>query len=348
MTAIPRKTGECLLAFQVWNGGGVAGYVEAKAPGTELARSRSRSSAGRYLRTSPTSPHQLPRGPPVPRRGDGGAGGDRAGEPARRCGVVLDRFSRWRRAGAGRRGVARGGAASRARVLADRVRELLAGRAGAREISRISGLLLAFRWPLARPARRSGVRRPLRADDRLRPARARLRDLGPFGRQAVTTTSGGERHPARRVRGDLARQAPRRPRLDRRGPGGPPRCGGRSARSSAAASCATARTPVSTSTRRSSSLRQGACAQRRSVYYTPRPVVSYMCARSTPAALALRLVRNGLADPRASLLDPAAGTLTFLVEGVRHGHGGLRRATAKAGSRRSSAITCCRTSTLSS
>ena len=34
-TAIPRKTADCLLDFQVWNGGRVVGYVEAKAPGAD-------------------------------------------------------------------------------------------------------------------------------------------------------------------------------------------------------------------------------------------------------------------------------------------------------------------------
>lgn len=55
----------------------------------------------------------------------------------------------------------------------------------------------------------------------------------------------------------------------------------------------------------------------RGVYYTPPAVVSYVV-RSVDFLLRTRLDRpDGLADPRVWLLDPAAGTTTFLVEAFR-------------------------------
>lgn len=55
----------------------------------------------------------------------------------------------------------------------------------------------------------------------------------------------------------------------------------------------------------------------RGVYYTPPAVVSYVV-RSVDHLLRTRLDRpDGLADPRVWLLDPAAGTTTFVVEAFR-------------------------------
>lgn len=55
----------------------------------------------------------------------------------------------------------------------------------------------------------------------------------------------------------------------------------------------------------------------RGVYYTPPAVVSYVV-RSVDHLLRTRLERpDGLADPRVWLLDPAAGTTTFVVEAFR-------------------------------
>jgi type ISP restriction-modification system protein/N-6 DNA methylase len=57
--------------------------------------------------------------------------------------------------------------------------------------------------------------------------------------------------------------------------------------------------------------------RRRGVYYTPQPVVSYIV-RSVDRLLREKLGwPEGLAAPEAKLLDPAAGTLTFLVEAFR-------------------------------
>jgi hypothetical protein len=60
-----------------------------------------------------------------------------------------------------------------------------------------------------------------------------------------------------------------------------------------------------------------ALRKRRGVYYTPPELVSYIV-RSVHGLLQTRLgKRDGLADPTVTLLDPAAGTLTFVVEAIR-------------------------------
>ncbi len=55
----------------------------------------------------------------------------------------------------------------------------------------------------------------------------------------------------------------------------------------------------------------------RGVYYTPEPVVGYIV-RSIHELLKTRFkLKDGLADPAVTLLDPAAGTLTFPAEAMR-------------------------------
>ena len=57
--------------------------------------------------------------------------------------------------------------------------------------------------------------------------------------------------------------------------------------------------------------------ERRGVYYTPEPVVKYII-RSVHSLLKTRFgLRDGLADPSVTVLDPAAGTLTFPAEAIR-------------------------------
>jgi hypothetical protein len=57
--------------------------------------------------------------------------------------------------------------------------------------------------------------------------------------------------------------------------------------------------------------------RKRGVYYTPPELVSYVV-RSVHRLLQTRLGRrDGLADPSVTLLDPAAGTMTFVVEAIR-------------------------------
>ncbi len=57
--------------------------------------------------------------------------------------------------------------------------------------------------------------------------------------------------------------------------------------------------------------------ERRGVYYTPEPVVRYIV-RAVHNLLQSRFgLADGLADPSVTLLDPAAGTLTFPAEAIR-------------------------------
>jgi hypothetical protein len=57
--------------------------------------------------------------------------------------------------------------------------------------------------------------------------------------------------------------------------------------------------------------------ERRGVYYTPLPVVRYIV-RAVHDLLKTRFdLPDGLADKRVTLLDPAAGTLTFPAEAIR-------------------------------
>lgn len=60
--------------------------------------------------------------------------------------------------------------------------------------------------------------------------------------------------------------------------------------------------------------------ERRGVYYTPEPVVSYIV-RSVDTILKEKFGRSlGLADPDTRILDPATGTATFLYHVIRHVH----------------------------
>lgn len=57
--------------------------------------------------------------------------------------------------------------------------------------------------------------------------------------------------------------------------------------------------------------------EKRGVYYTPEPVVSYIV-RSIQKILKTHFARlEGLAQPNVTVLDPAAGTLTFLAEATK-------------------------------
>lgn len=57
--------------------------------------------------------------------------------------------------------------------------------------------------------------------------------------------------------------------------------------------------------------------ERRGVYYTPKPVVSYIV-RSLHVILKEKFgLDDGLADENVTILDPAAGTLTFVAEAIK-------------------------------
>ena len=57
--------------------------------------------------------------------------------------------------------------------------------------------------------------------------------------------------------------------------------------------------------------------ERRGVFYTPTPIVSYIV-RSIHLILKEKFsLEDGLADEKVTILDPAAGTLTFIVEAIK-------------------------------
>jgi len=57
--------------------------------------------------------------------------------------------------------------------------------------------------------------------------------------------------------------------------------------------------------------------ERRGVYYTPEPVVKYIV-KSVHELLKIKFnLQDGLADPSVTVLDPAAGTLTFPAEAIK-------------------------------
>ena len=57
--------------------------------------------------------------------------------------------------------------------------------------------------------------------------------------------------------------------------------------------------------------------EKRGVYYTPEAVVSYIV-RSLSIILQQKLcLKDGLADPDVTILDPAGGTLTFLAAAIK-------------------------------
>lgn len=57
--------------------------------------------------------------------------------------------------------------------------------------------------------------------------------------------------------------------------------------------------------------------EKRGVYYTPAPVVKYIVNSVNEILKAKLGIANGLADNRVTVLDPAAGTLSFVTESIK-------------------------------
>ncbi|MBN1684524.1 MAG: N-6 DNA methylase [Gammaproteobacteria bacterium] len=71
--------------------------------------------------------------------------------------------------------------------------------------------------------------------------------------------------------------------------------------------------------------------EKRGVYYTPEPVADYIV-RCVHELLKTRFaLKDGLADPAVTLLDPAAGTLTFPVQAIRNAVGEFTQKYGKGG-----------------
>lgn len=346
VTTIPRKTGGCSLDFQVWRGRDrLVGYIEAKRPSANLDRAEAGEQVRRYLETFPnlvlTNFRELrlyrnkvriarvtlaaswpPRFPL----------GER--ETARREGelsALLKRFlgfERPQRLGAAALAKA---LAERARFLRDRIRDLIQRDKSREEPSELTGfysmlathlysrlgeedfanlyaqtvaygLLAARCWEDGELDRRTLY-------ERIPPASGILRDVFRY----ISLSPPPEIEWIVDDLVDLLRPAAWKLALQRH------------------FQQRRDQDPIlhfyETFLREyDSKLRK-----QRGVFYTPPAVVSYVV-RSLDRLLRTRLDRpDGLADPRVWLLDPAAGTMTFVVEAFRCAIEGWRETYGRAG-----------------
>jgi hypothetical protein len=314
VTLLPRKTQDCLLDFQVRRGARIAGYVEAKRPGADLDRVAESAQLRRYRSAFPNllltnfRELRLYRGDLLVARAE--IGRDPGPEPILE---LLDLFCDF---------APSGGAASelaprmafRTRILAERIRGLLA--ADEEGVSELSGFYRAFSALLL-----TGLGREEFADLYAQTLAygllaARYRAPGDFDRriaaESLPASSGVLRDAFRYISladlppevawivdeiVDLLAGVPVRKMLER-----PARRG---------------RDPVLDFYEIFLHHYDRGLRKRRGVYYTPPELVTYVV-RSVHRLLKTRLGRpGGLADPSVTLLDPAAGTLTFVVEAIR-------------------------------
>lgn len=319
VTTIPKKTGDCLPDFQVWRGGRIVGYVEAKRPGTDLDQAAGSKQIERYCATFPnlllTDFHELRLF-----RGDELAGRAHIGrlQPGEEPVLdLIDLFLDFSPPASGNAATLAKQLAERTRILAGRIHALL--EADPEGTSELSGFHKAFcEYLLAGLTSRDFA--DLYAQTityGLLTARFRAPEEGSFDRRAAAEhipRANGILHDAfqfislGRSPGEigwivddligLLASAPVRKILESSG-----RTRGGD--------------PILHFYETFLASYDGALRKKRGVYYTPRAVVSYVV-RSVHCLLETRLGRpRGLGDPEATLLDPAAGTLTFLVEAIR-------------------------------
>jgi hypothetical protein len=323
-TVIPRKTEACLLDLQIRDGGqGIVGYVEAKRPGTDLDRAEASPQVERYRRTFPnlllTDFFEIR----LYRRGER-TGAVQISEPEDEDGL-LALFSDFLAFQAPRSldaAALASALASRARVLAERIAERLEREQGGGEVSRLSGFyqafrqyllskldvrqfadlyaqtiaygLLAARWQTAR-----GVFDRGRAFEEIPLSSGILRDV--FQYIAV-----GKIPPeVDWIVDDL---------VDLLRPASLPDF---SRSDTAAWAEQRGADPVLHFYETFLRCYDPGLRKRRGVFYTPLPIVSFIV-RSVDLLLRHRLGRPlGLADEGVRLLDPAAGTMTFVAEACR-------------------------------
>lgn len=318
ITQLPRKTQDCLLDFQVRRGARIVGYVEAKRPSANLDLVAESVQVKRYRAAFPNllltnfRELRLYRGnlPPAARAEIG-----RLGPGPEPLLELLDLFCDFApEASASPSALARP-LALRARLLADRIRHLLltdepGTSAPSRFYQAFSKLLLA------------GISREEFADLYAQTLTygllaARWRAPEAFDRriaaESIPAASGVLRDAFRYISladpqpevawivdeiVDLLAAAPVRRML-------------------AGSARRRGRDPVLDFYQTFLHHYDRELRRRRGVYYTPPELVAYVV-RSVHHLLRTRLGRpGGLADPSVSLLDPAAGTLTFLVEAIR-------------------------------
>jgi hypothetical protein len=317
VTLIPRKTEECLLDFQIWRGERIAGYVEAKRPGTNLDSIEGSEQLQRYRRTFPNllltnfREFRLYRQGQPALRAQAGA---LAGGPERFL-ELLELFADFESPASPSTAVLAERLAGRTRILAARIHELLEGDTEGR--SNFASFYQAFTEFLL-----AGLTRREFADLYAQTLAygllaARWQAEGIFDRQvaaaSIPASSGILREVFLNISlGDPAPEiawivdeivavlaaAPVRRMLEhmleRQG-----------------------RDPVLDFYQTFLQCYDPQLRKRRGVYYTPQELVSFVV-RSVHRLLITRFGRrDGLADLGLTLLDPAAGTLTFVVEAAR-------------------------------
>lgn len=339
VTVIPRRREGHLLDFQVWRGGRPVGYVEAKRPGTDLERAEGSPQLRRYRETFPnlilTNFHQFR----LYRDGQTAARADIAspfaarllprelmagalrveGEPALLA--LLDHFFAFEApcgASASSLAVAMAG---RTRELAARIEEVLErdgggtfvglhqafaeyllGTLSRREFADLYAQTVAYGMLAARWRAPDGFDRAT-LFDRIPRTNGILRDVFRY-------ISLGDPPPeVRWILDDLAHllaAAPVREILERHFHAG------------------RGKDPILHFYETFLARYDRDLRRRRGVFYTPQPLVSYVV-RSVHRLLAERLgLDGGLAHPGVCLLDPAAGTLTFVAEALRQAAAGHR------------------------
>lgn len=319
VTMIPKKAGDCLLDFQVWHGGRIVGYVEAKRPGTDLDLAAESEQLERYRRTFPNllltnfRELRLYRGDDLAGRAD-----THRHQPGEEPVLdLIDLFLGFSPPPAANAAALARQLAERTRILAGRIHDLLAAdREGA---SDLAGFHKAFcEYLLAGLTFREFA--DLYAQTiayGLLTARWRTPEGGAFDRRAAAEhipAGNGILHDAfqfislGRSPGEigwivddvigLLASASVREILESSGR-------------------ARGGDPILHFYETFLAGYDGKLRRKRGVYYTPRAVVSY-AVRSVHRLLESPLGRpGGLAHREVTLLDPAAGTLTFLVEAIR-------------------------------
>lgn len=323
-TVIPRKTEACLLDLQIRDGNGIVGYLEAKRPGADLDRAEESEQVRRYRQTFPNllltdflELRLFRRGERVGAARIDGPGGDE------RLLALFEDFLAFRAPRLQSAAALAGSLAGRARVLAARIEERLQRERGGEAPSRLSGFYEAFHRYLL-----SGLDIRQFADlyaqtitYGLLAARWRMPDGAFFDRRSafeeIPLASGILRDVFQYISigavppevdwivedlVDLLRQSSvpelKRFRAHRlaqdRG-----------------------RDPVLHFYETFLRCYDPELRKRRGVFYTPLPVVSWVV-RSVDLLLRSHFGRPlGLADSGVRLLDPAAGTMTFVVEACR-------------------------------
>lgn len=308
---LPRKTNGCLLDLQVRRGERIVGYVEAKLPGTDLTRTAETEQLERYRAAFPNllltnfRELRLYRGKEMAARAEIGRAD---------VGPLLGLFCDFAPPAVTSAAELAPRMALRTRLLALRLCELL--KADAEGTSDLAGFYQAFSKHLVaglKPEEFADLYAQTLAYGLLA---ARWQARGPFDRriamESIPATSGLLRDAFRYI--SLA---------------DPPKevawivdeivdlLAGSSVYAMLERSVRRGRDPVLDFYETFLRHYDAGLRRRRGVYYTPPELVSYVV-RSAHRLLRTRLGwRDGLADPRVSLLDPAAGTLTFVVEAIR-------------------------------